>query len=580
MAGYNLSETIIAGNTGHVANTNSVHDIVNKFDKDAIPASGDVLAWNGTVYVPGATGRFNVKTFGAVGDGVADDSAAFTAAINAAVASRNALSVGKTYARVVIDIPPGDYKVVAAKAMMDQTRGAGSSTYGLKFQGAGRYMSRIMWQPASSASFLCFQDDYWHGVTFEGLSFVCGTAGAGFMDSVANAFSADWRFDDCSWDGPWGIGVKLSGTNVNSEWSWIRCVINGAYATAFLYSEISASDQHLNYSFIECDVTLDSTVGTNNSFINMSKGGAIRIHGGNYIMGDVGLFFNFPEETHGSGVQSFTCHGVRFEIRTDNGKVIDCHWGEGIIGFYSCDLSNNFVGLGFTNTTVLADFYSDGAYEMPTITFQTCKWQGRHRYNWVNTSGTRQHNIVYRDFSFRDWVEAKDFCIFNPVGGATKTGSAPIVRFENCRGNGADQTYRIDCILNGQTAYIGEVSPHYVSIKTDTGTLPHNTWTPNPQVVLPLGSVITDVRWHKAAGTGSSNITNWAYQLATTEGTPTVISAIAGNGSEQWAADGFRRTCHVVDFVCDSDLKRTLQLTATNITQTTTDSVCIIDYLA
>ena len=32
--------------------TTPAHNVVNKFDKDAAPGTGDVLAWNGTVYVP------------------------------------------------------------------------------------------------------------------------------------------------------------------------------------------------------------------------------------------------------------------------------------------------------------------------------------------------------------------------------------------------------------------------------------------------------------------------------------------------------------------------------------------------
>lgn len=58
----------------------------------------------------------NIKTdLGAVGDGIADDSAAFVAAISAAVASQFGGSGGATYARVRIYIPPGDYLVDARR---------------------------------------------------------------------------------------------------------------------------------------------------------------------------------------------------------------------------------------------------------------------------------------------------------------------------------------------------------------------------------------------------------------------------------------------------------------------------------
>jgi hypothetical protein len=50
MAGPGLSTTRVAGATGHVADTNAVHGIVNKFDTAAAATSGHVLVGNGTVF--------------------------------------------------------------------------------------------------------------------------------------------------------------------------------------------------------------------------------------------------------------------------------------------------------------------------------------------------------------------------------------------------------------------------------------------------------------------------------------------------------------------------------------------------
>jgi hypothetical protein len=517
----------------------------------------------------------SVIDYGADKTGVNDSSAAFIAAKAVAIASRNASSgSGASFARIVIDIPPGDYKITQNAAMMGETRVSGDSTRGLKFRGGGRYMSRILWQPANVTDFLCYNSDYWHGVTWEGISFVCQTAGAGFMHSIATSFSSDFRFDDCTWDGAWGIGIKLEGTNVNSEWRWIACNINGSYSTAFLYSDSGGSDQQLNYSLYECDVTIDDS----GSFLNFTKGGAIRIHGGDFIMIDTGTFFSFPEPSHGSGVQSLLVEGVRFEIRTDNGKLIDCHWGEGIVSFKSCDNSaHGYVGSGFTATTVTADFYSDGAYQMPSIEWENCNLQGRHRYNWSGTSYSRPHNVVYRDSRLAQYGEAKDFIVHAAIGGSTAYGGTPAIHFDNCRGNG-DQTFLVDCTVGWDLSAFAMPKKQYASIKTSVGKLPDSSTSPTTTVVLPLNALILAVHWFKQAGSGSSTSTTWVYTLATTEGSPTTISSIATGA--QWNTVGFRQSSAVAPFFCNSTAKRTLTLVAANIAEGVTDSFCVVEYLA
>lgn len=53
MAGYNDPESgYTAGAAGFFTHLGHVTDITNKFDKDAAPVSGQVLAWNGSVYAP------------------------------------------------------------------------------------------------------------------------------------------------------------------------------------------------------------------------------------------------------------------------------------------------------------------------------------------------------------------------------------------------------------------------------------------------------------------------------------------------------------------------------------------------
>lgn len=108
MAGYNDSEgPYTGGAAGFFTHLTHLTDITNKFDKDATPTSGQVLAWNGTVYVPtsAATGTevINVKdaAYGALGNDSAND----TTAIAAAIAAAN--SAGDT---IPVFFPPGVYR--------------------------------------------------------------------------------------------------------------------------------------------------------------------------------------------------------------------------------------------------------------------------------------------------------------------------------------------------------------------------------------------------------------------------------------------------------------------------------------
>lgn len=54
MASSNLPTNLTAASSGHINHSNMVHTIVNLFDKDAVPADGQVWAWNAAsgVYLP------------------------------------------------------------------------------------------------------------------------------------------------------------------------------------------------------------------------------------------------------------------------------------------------------------------------------------------------------------------------------------------------------------------------------------------------------------------------------------------------------------------------------------------------
>lgn len=82
-------------------------------------------------------GIYNVKSYGAVGDGVHDDTAAIQAAIDACLGGTPAAGAStQRIAKGTVYIPPGNYKISSTLKIY--------STHGMKFVGAGINQTRLM----------------------------------------------------------------------------------------------------------------------------------------------------------------------------------------------------------------------------------------------------------------------------------------------------------------------------------------------------------------------------------------------------------------------------------------------------
>jgi hypothetical protein len=224
----------------------------NTADKISFGAVGVVIS---EISSPGAV---SVKTFGAVGNGVADD----TAAINAAVAG--AVSAGCRH----IHFPPGTYKVQATAEMIAQGHDGYDEACILipsnfKVSGEGG-ASIIRWASDSwggsrehytEAYYMCFRcQDKTSNVVFEGLHFI-GTnkpfvhvqnAQSVCIDlwqqnwdpntNIYQSLSHDITVRDCLFEDMWGFSIHgrgedericvlgcttlncANGINVNSKW--------------------------------------------------------------------------------------------------------------------------------------------------------------------------------------------------------------------------------------------------------------------------------------------------------------------------------------------------------------------------
>jgi hypothetical protein len=119
--------------------------------RDSAPGPLWYLCLGGSRWVPLVTlpGAYSVRDYGAKGDGVADDSAAFQAAINAVPASGG-----------VVFVPAGTYRIASALTLKS----------GLSFLGAGRECTSLI---LANASGIIVDAGVYSDVSIRGLAFNC-----------------------------------------------------------------------------------------------------------------------------------------------------------------------------------------------------------------------------------------------------------------------------------------------------------------------------------------------------------------------------------------------------------------------
>lgn len=327
-----------------------------------------------------------VADFGARGDGRTDDSAAFAEAHRYA-AGRVWDGIGRT----VVDVPAGTYLVREPHALIDAAEDGGPKANGLRFRGAGKRMTQILFAPEEAGdSYLCRNENRWANVVFEHMGFRSGTPGASFFYSYSTGQAQDYRFTECEWLGEWTYGLALDGSNTNSEMRWDACRVGGAWRRAFLYSGLSRrssdrpqQDQFLNYWFNDMKVEYEW-----GNFLEFPYGGSITCRGGSYIItgrrpeesphyGLTSTFFRFPREEHLDSVQRFHAEDIRFELRDEHTVVIDCAWDSGTVHFNDCDdTSNSFKPFSRDSRPHRYRLTPGG----PLVRYDCCQLSGRHDY--------------------------------------------------------------------------------------------------------------------------------------------------------------------------------------------------------
>ncbi|MEU6860370.1 glycosyl hydrolase family 28-related protein [Glycomyces sp. NPDC046736] len=364
----------------------------------------------------------DVKAFGAVGDGVTDDSDAIRAAVASALTGRRSGIVRKE-----VFFPPGDYRITKADTLMwSPTTGQADQVFGLRFRGSGPRVTNIKFDTSWGANADPRRNNLITAAVrlrytyFEGMSFTSTNAANNFAyywsvdaldgDSIypeyGNGQNQYFVYRDIEWKGSWNRVIGIDGdkeANNNSEHHFIMCSTDtvSRYTDAFLNCGVTnpaghkQQDQFLNFYVESCNFAL-----AGGDFFKFNRGGSINVYGGSWSMvgTDAARYFVLPYTADGDTTAArLNVNGVRFEPKkSPDQKVIDCGWNRGTVTFTSCsDIAAIQDQAAFYNT----HRYSGQAGRIPIVRYQDCVLGG---YHLVDTAGTSIENgkMIYEGSRF------------------------------------------------------------------------------------------------------------------------------------------------------------------------------------
>jgi len=344
----------------------------------------------------------DVKTYGAKGDGVADDSDAIRAAVAAAISGRSS-----GVAQKEVFFPPGNYRVTKKDTLMwSPTTGSADQIFGLRFRGAGPRVTNIKFDTTFTANADPRENNLITAAVrlrytyFEDMSFTSTNSANNFAyywsvnsiatDSIYPAYGAGQNqyfvYRNIEWKGAWNRVIGLDGdkyANNNSEHHFILCSTDTVsyFGDAFLHCGVTnpaghkQQDQFLNYFFLSCNFAI-----AHGDLLKFSRGGSINVYGGSWSMVGTGTARYFVLEYTADGDVTgarLNVNGVRFEPKkSTNQKIIDCDWNRGNVTFTSCsDVAAIQDSAGFLN---FHRYSGGGSGKLPIVRYQDCALGGWH----------------------------------------------------------------------------------------------------------------------------------------------------------------------------------------------------------
>ena len=365
-----------------VINTNKIEDNTEKLNANTnnienITSQLDTMMSN-NLFV-------SVKDFGAIGDGVNDDTKAFKSAIE------YVFKENKRYPSRTVYIPSGTYRITENGVFSANTSNL-RYKHGIRFIGDGLYNSTILLENKTETDMYFYDNSdrpTFSFCIFEGLQFTGRIEELTSSDDIpanVNGFKINssgneqgFRFINCLFQ-RLNKAFIFTGVDTASEMKFIGCKI--AQIKNDVYTINNA--QSVNHEFISSDI---EQVYSN--VFKVDNGGSIKVFGGSIILfsKDVHSYvFNINNSSSVSG--ECTLNGCRVELRGDLTGIANINnLNYGLINFNECTFLD-----GYTTTTKY--YIKIGAYS--TINMNNCEFNHNNGIFRVfpTTNGTYGNNGV------------------------------------------------------------------------------------------------------------------------------------------------------------------------------------------
>jgi len=475
----------------------------------------------------------DVKSAGAVGDGVIDDSESFKAAfdiiVGGAVMPRmgsNALLGKKIY------IPDTDEYYRIAQPQMVMSNLGSARSYGLTFEGES--VGIEVFFDYDGDDYLLYNNNQFLFVRFKNLYFSCESNLAKFLYSTGNGGAQDYYYDDVTWNGRWEKLFVLRGQNNNCEWGLLKCSVTASVRDVMM--DVAESDQFLNYWFVMSKIWLydgqcvRASAGGHFKFDNCDWSGlSPNMELNKSVNG--GHLFELLGSTHARGVCDFHIKGGRFEHKNLHSKLIYCEWNQGHVKIEADTLSTYYSSMkGYdTLNPVETVVFNRGNTQGPIVEISGSH-QGVHKYISDNYAFNYPAVANYSNVQ-TPWQSINDFIKSEVVNG-NNAGAKWVIECDGVQSKAveANNGQRVlNCSLGAKHSKSGRIKKHSFTFSRPDG---HGTPLNTSEMLasFPSGAVITGVTWVNAGGLTSSVVPN--FQLL--DGGGNVISEQSQRISDGW----------------------------------------------
>lgn len=322
----------------------------------------------------GFESSINVKSFGAIGDGVVDDTIAFEQAIDKALS----LATGIGWKSVPkIFIPRGTYLITRALIADEKYKGCK-----FIFEGEGRTNTYIM--VGEGCSVLFPNDDIFGFTDFSNMSFAGADNTQTFMRNLSGRtnLAQSVRFFNCGFSKfhtvmELGVATGADVGKMASETTFSECKITSCgNADNPCEMFVLNNPQSVNTRFIATDI--ESFVGVLFKYLQgtsvcIYQGSIIAMSGSEIVNG-----LDLSGSTSGAGNQpSLTVYGARFELRGDVKLINHTAKGKLVLSFNECGMGCYNLDDGVKPIVIGGDAQAE-------IYFSKCKNVGTMFCEFVN----------------------------------------------------------------------------------------------------------------------------------------------------------------------------------------------------